>query len=45
MVLTLGPSSEYGTLLSKLDAWRSSRGGGATVVGGDGVAIGKSVPS
>lgn len=32
-------------LLTKLDAWRSGRGGGAIVVGGAGVAIGNNVPN
>lgn len=44
-LLTFGPSSGCGILFSKFDACKSGRGGGATVVGGAGVAIGKSVPS
>lgn len=44
-VLTFGPSTGYGTLFSKLDASRSGRGGGAIVVGGDGVVTGNSVPN
>lgn len=32
-------------LFSRFDACRSGRGGGDTVVGGDGVAIGSRVPS
>lgn len=45
-VHTFGPSTGYGTLFNKLDASRSGLGGGgATVVGGDGVVTGSNVPN
>lgn len=44
-ILTVGPSTICGLLLTRFDAWRSGRGIGAAVVGGAGVAIGKSVPN
>lgn len=45
MILTFGPSTGYGTLFNWLDASRSGRGGGAIVVGGDGVVTGNNVPN
>ena len=43
--LTVGVLMIGGSLLSKFDDCRSTRTGGAIVVGGAGVAIGTSVPS